>query len=203
MRAMQPPAPLLAATVFALAVPGITFAKPAQVCPVWSPAVSDVLRVAEPPLAAIILSNPKPPVPAPVITEDGMIEHSIVVTAFAYNADDDQTDDSEDIAAWGDKLSKHVQSIAVSNDLLEMGLTRGARVQIRGRKGDYVVLDKMNPRWKKSIDIFMTDDDAAYAWGRRKVRITWKTKAPPELLAGDAQTAPPTATSRRALAPAR
>jgi 3D (Asp-Asp-Asp) domain-containing protein len=132
-----------------------------------------------------------------------MIEHTMVVTAFAYNADDSQTDDSEDIAAWGDKLSKHVKSIAVSSDLLEMGLTHGAKVTIRGRKGDYVVLDKMNPRWKKSIDIFMVDDDDAYAWGRRRVKITWKTKAPAELLAGDAQTAPPNATLRRALAPAR
>src|SRR5690349_7619332 len=138
----------------ALLASGIVNAKPhALACPVWTPAVSEVLRVSEPPVAASILVKIIPAPAPPVVTEDGMIEHTIVVTAFAYNADDDQTDDSEDIAAWGDKLSKHVKSIAVSQDLLAMGLTRGQKVTIRGRKGDYVVLDKMNPRWKKSIDI--------------------------------------------------
>ena len=31
----------------------------------------------------------------------------------------------------------------------------------------------MNQRWKKRIDILMDDDDAAFDWGRRKVKITW------------------------------
>jgi 3D (Asp-Asp-Asp) domain-containing protein len=127
----------------------------------------------------------KPPITSRLL-DDGSIEHSMLVTASAYSADDDQTDDSEDVAAWGDPLTKKTKAIAVSRDLLEMGLGRGTVVQIRGRKGDYVVLDKMHPRWKKSIDIFMTDEDTAIRWGRRKVRITWTTKPAAQLIAVEA-----------------
>ncbi|MGH8458050.1 MAG: hypothetical protein ACRESV_01760, partial [Nevskiales bacterium] len=37
----------------------------------------------------------------------------------------------------------------------------------------YVVMDLMHPRWKKRIDILMEDDDDAFRWGRRKVKISW------------------------------
>jgi 3D (Asp-Asp-Asp) domain-containing protein len=100
-------------------------------------------------------------------------EQTLTVTAVAYTLDDDQTDDSEDIGAWGDELDDEAKVIAVSRDLLEMGLKRGTKVRIHGRRGEYVVLDLMHPRWKKRIDILMEDDDDAFRWGRRKVKISW------------------------------
>jgi 3D (Asp-Asp-Asp) domain-containing protein len=40
--------------------------------------------------------------------------------------------------------------------------------------GEYLVLDKMNKRWEKRIDIYMGADlEAARAWGARQVRIHW------------------------------
>jgi 3D (Asp-Asp-Asp) domain-containing protein len=104
-------------------------------------------------------------------------EHRLGVTAVAYTLDGRQTDDDEDIGAWGDELDDEARIIAVSRDLLEMGLRRGARVHIEGRRGEYVVMDLMHPRWKKRIDILMEDEDDAFAWGRRKVTIRWKGPA--------------------------
>jgi 3D (Asp-Asp-Asp) domain-containing protein len=51
-------------------------------------------------------------------------------------------------------------------------------VKIEGLPGTYVVLDKMNKRWEKKIDIYMGNDkEAAIQWGKRKVTITWKVEA--------------------------
>jgi 3D (Asp-Asp-Asp) domain-containing protein len=100
-------------------------------------------------------------------------EHTLSVTAVAYTLDDDQTDDSEDIGAWGDELDDEAKVIAVSRDLLEMGLKRGTKVRIHGKQGEYIVQDLMHRRWKKRIDILMEDDDDAFRWGRRKVKISW------------------------------
>lgn len=100
-------------------------------------------------------------------------EQTLTVTAVAYSLDDDQTDDSEDTGAWGDELDDEAKVIAVSRDLLAMGLKRGTKVRIHGRRGEYIVMDLMHPRWEKRIDILMEDDDDAFLWGRRKVKISW------------------------------
>ena len=77
-------------------------------------------------------------------------------------------------AAWGDRLSPGMKVIAVSRDLLEMGLGRGTRVKIDGLEGEYVVLDKMSRRWTRRIDLYMgVDVKAARRWGKREVRIHW------------------------------
>lgn len=105
-------------------------------------------------------------------------ENTRVVTATAYTSHAEQTDEEPRIAAWGDDLEPGLRAIAVSRDLVEMGLTRGARVRIEGRPGVYVVLDKMARRWRNKIDIYMGDDVlAARRWGVREVRIHW---SPPE-----------------------
>jgi 3D (Asp-Asp-Asp) domain-containing protein len=119
-------------------------------------------------------------------------EHTLTVTAVAYTLDSDQTDDDEDIGAWGDELDDEAKIIAVSRDLLAMGLTRGTRVRIEGRRGEYVVMDLMHPRWKKRIDILMEDDDDAFAWGRRKVKIKWKGPAATQAAETHPQTPPKT-----------
>ncbi|WP_020558299.1 3D domain-containing protein [Thiofilum flexile] len=98
------------------------------------------------------------------------------VTATAYNSVPGQTDATPDIAAWGDRLTPNMKAIAVSRDLLhEYGLKRNSVVRISGLPGEYRVLDKMNSRWSRKIDIFMGKDQRrARSWGRRNVTIQWK-----------------------------
>lgn len=97
------------------------------------------------------------------------------VTATAYTSHVNQTDSTPNIAAWGDRLRPGMKAIAVSRDLLkEHGLKRGQKVRIKGLKGEYAVLDKMNKRWRKKIDIYMgMNKRKAFQWGRRKVEIMW------------------------------
>ena len=97
------------------------------------------------------------------------------VTATAYNSVSAQTDSTPDVAAWGDRLTPSTKAIAVSRDLLnQYGLSYGDRVKIKGMQGEFKVLDKMHPRWRKKIDIDMGDDRrAAKRWGRRQVTIHW------------------------------
>ncbi len=98
-----------------------------------------------------------------------------VVMASAYNSVPEQTDHEPWIAAWGDRLEPGMKAIAVSRDLLDVGLTRGTRVRIEGLPGEYVVLDKMASRWRNKIDIYMAEDvRAARRWGLREVRIEWR-----------------------------
>ena len=97
------------------------------------------------------------------------------VTATAYTSHVNQTDSTPNIAAWGDRLKPGMKVIAVSRDLLhEYGLKHKQKVRIKGLEGEYVVLDKMNKRWRKKIDIYMGKNlNKAYKWGRRKVEIHW------------------------------
>ncbi|KJF85220.1 hypothetical protein GLP30_06885 [Photobacterium phosphoreum] len=95
------------------------------------------------------------------------------VTATAYNSVSAQTDSTPNIAAWGDRLKPGMKAIAVSRDLLKMGLKRGSKVKISGLPGEYVVLDKMHHRWSRKIDIYMGKNvRAAKNWGKRRVTIT-------------------------------
>ncbi len=101
-------------------------------------------------------------------------EQSLAVTASAYNSVESQTDSEPRMAAWGDQLEPGMKAIAVSRDLLELGLDHRTTVTIDGLPGEYWVLDKMNPRWEKRIDIYMGQDvDAAREWGLRDVWIRW------------------------------
>ena len=97
---------------------------------------------------------------------------AMTVTATAYNSLPGQTHGDPRVAAWGDVLVPGLRSVAVSPDLLKLGLRRGVRVRIDGLRGEFVVLDKMPARWQRRIDLYMgTDEAAALAWGRRKVTI--------------------------------
>ncbi|MGH0036837.1 MAG: 3D domain-containing protein [Myxococcota bacterium] len=103
-------------------------------------------------------------------------EHTLVVTASAYNSTPGQTSGDPFVGAWGDRLEPGMRAIAVSRDLLALGLRRGARVEIEGLAGEYRVLDKMARRWRRKIDVYMgVDEKAARQWGVRQVRIRWKT----------------------------
>ncbi|MBC23054.1 MAG: hypothetical protein CMJ32_03945 [Phycisphaerae bacterium] len=104
----------------------------------------------------------------------GATTHSLEVTATAYNSVPDQTSSTPFIGAWGDRLEPGMKVIAVSRDLIPLGLDHGVKVRIQGLPGEYTVLDKMNKRWKKRIDIWMDlDIEAAKQWGKRTVRISW------------------------------
>ena len=100
------------------------------------------------------------------------------VTATAYNSVQSQTKKGDpNLAAWGDVLQPGEQAIAVSRDLIKLGLTHNTEVKIEGLPGIYLVKDKMNKRWTKKIDIYMgLDEKAAKDWGKRKVFITFNQK---------------------------
>ncbi len=101
-------------------------------------------------------------------------EKSVEVTATAYNSHPSQTDNTPNVAAWGDVLRPGMKTIAVSRDLIRLGVGRGTRVRIEGFSGRFVVLDKMAPRKRRRIDIYMGDDiEKARAWGRRRIRVYW------------------------------
>lgn len=96
------------------------------------------------------------------------------VTATAYNSLEYQTNDNPHITAFGDSLKPGLKYIAVSRDLLALGLTHNTPVKIEGLEGIYLVKDKMHYRWKNKIDIYMgTDVKAAKHWGRKKVNIKY------------------------------
>jgi len=65
--------------------------------------------------------------------------------------------------------------IAVSPDLIrKYGITNGTKVKISGLRGIYTVRDKMNPRLRNHIDIYMgLDRRKALRWGRRRVILYW------------------------------
>jgi 3D (Asp-Asp-Asp) domain-containing protein len=121
----------------------------------------------EPPGECAVPAPPATPEPPPPQRSEGL-----VVTATAYNSLRSQGVGKGQHGAWGDRLKPGVKSIAVSKDLLALGLTRGAIVRIEGLPGEYVVLDRLPTRWSRRIDIYMGRDvRAARAWGKREVRI--------------------------------
>ena len=101
-------------------------------------------------------------------------QKNLVVTATAFNSLPKQTQGNPNVGAWGDRITPGVNAVAVSEDLVSLGLTRGTRVSIEGLQNEYVVLDRMPARWKKHIDIYMGNDvKTARAWGKRDVKIYW------------------------------
>ncbi len=101
--------------------------------------------------------------------------HSREVTATAYNSLAYQTSSQPNITAFGDSLKPGMKCIAVSRDLLALGLKHNTLVTIEGMEGIYLVKDKMNKRWKNRIDIYMgTDVRAAKEWGRKKLTISYR-----------------------------
>jgi 3D (Asp-Asp-Asp) domain-containing protein len=100
---------------------------------------------------------------------------SVVVDATAYNSLPDQTGEDPSLSASGHRLAPGMKAIAVSPDLVPLGLVHGRRVRIDGVRGVWVVRDRMPARWRRRIDVYMGEDlDGARAFGRRRVRITWQ-----------------------------
>ncbi|MDE0888868.1 MAG: hypothetical protein OSA40_05355 [Phycisphaerales bacterium] len=107
--------------------------------------------------------------------------HSMWVTATAYCSRPEETDGDPFIAAWSDRLNPKVKSIAVSRDLLDEGLQHRTKVWIEDdgvETGPYLVLDKMNKRWKHRIDVYFgLNLKGALQFGKKRVRIFWKTES--------------------------
>jgi 3D (Asp-Asp-Asp) domain-containing protein len=101
-------------------------------------------------------------------------QQTLLVTATAFNSLPKQGQGNPNVGAWGDRITPGMNTVAVSADLVSLGLTRGTKVKIEGLRNEYVVLDRMPAKWKKRIDIYMgIDVKAARAWGRREVNIYW------------------------------
>lgn len=106
------------------------------------------------------------------------VQQQLEVTATAYTSHRAQTNDTPNLAAWGDQLTPGMKAIAVSRDLLQEGLSYGTYVKIEGLPGQYQVLDKMHKRWRRKIDIYMGKDrQKALDWGNQQVTISWQTQA--------------------------
>jgi len=104
-------------------------------------------------------------------------KRSMEVKATAYNSVKWQTANDPAITAWGDTLKPGMKAIAISRDLLDSGFYHNMEVSIDGLEGKYKVLDKMNRRWTKKIDIYMgTDVTEAREWGKQDVTIRWTPK---------------------------
>ncbi len=102
---------------------------------------------------------------------------TVKVNVSAYNSLASQTDSVPNIAAWGDTLKPGMKTIAVSRDLLELGLDYNTHVMIEGLEDVHLVKDKMHPKWKQKIDIYMGEDvKKAREWGRKKLKIRYRVK---------------------------
>ena len=96
------------------------------------------------------------------------------MTATAFNSVVGQTDAQPTLTASGEHLRPGLRALAVSSDLEREGLRFGTRVEIDGY-GEWVVLDRMAPRWRRKIDLYMgIDEAAAERFGKRQVQIRWQ-----------------------------
>ena len=126
-------------------------------------------------VAAACASLPPPePAPAPAPAPPAAARE-LEVTATAYNSLPDQTEGDPALTASGERLRPGMRALAVSDDLFQVGLDFGTRVEIEGVPGEWVVLDRMASHWRRKIDLYMgRDRERALAFGERRVRIRWR-----------------------------
>ena len=112
------------------------------------------------------------------VVDDGYVWKELKVTATAYNSFPSQTSKIHPgITAWGDSLYPGMKIIAVSKDLIPLGLDYNTPVKIKGDTTIYLVKDKMHSKWKNRIDIYMGDDkEKALQWGRKKITLLYRVK---------------------------
>lgn len=106
--------------------------------------------------------------------EDPYIWKEIEVKVTAYNSLQYQTSTNPAIAAWGDSLKPGMNCIAVSRDLIKLGLNHNTPVKIQGLDSVYLVKDKMHRRKRNQIDIYMGKDvKKAKNWGVKRLKIKY------------------------------
>jgi 3D (Asp-Asp-Asp) domain-containing protein len=110
-----------------------------------------------------------------LVVPNPLLWNAVPVTVTAYNSTPRQTLGDPFEAAWGDRLEPGMKSVAVSRDLLDMGLDHGTEVHIEGMDGPYLVLDKMNSRFERRVDVYMgLDVEAAREFGKQEAVIYWR-----------------------------
>jgi 3D (Asp-Asp-Asp) domain-containing protein len=110
-----------------------------------------------------------------ILTGCGGEQQTLTVTATAYNSVPGQTQGDPNVGAWGDRIRPGDRVIAVSPDLVSLGLDRGTTVRIEGLSGTYRVADRTHSRLERTIDIYMgTDVEKAREWGKQQVEIRWR-----------------------------
>jgi 3D (Asp-Asp-Asp) domain-containing protein len=115
---------------------------------------------------------PRPQAPAPA-PPAGL--HELRVTATAFNSVAAQTDGQPALTASGERLVPGQRALAISPDLEREGLALGSVVEVEGLAGEWRVLDRMAPRWRRRIDVYMgLDEAAARRFGKRTVTIRWR-----------------------------
>lgn len=108
-------------------------------------------------------------------TADAYEWKEMEVMTTAYNSLSWQTEGNPAIAAWGDTLRPDRPSVAVSRDLVKLGLKRNTPVLIEGFTDTFLVKDKMNARFKRHIDIYMGKDlFKAREFGRCRLKIAFR-----------------------------
>lgn len=86
----------------------------------------------------------------------------LIVTSTAYAPSPYQTDSTPCITAAGSRVRRGT----VAANFLPLGTL----LEINGEP--YIVEDRMNPRYKNSIDIYFSSTSAARQFGRRQLEIT-------------------------------
>jgi len=101
-------------------------------------------------------------------------QRSMDVTVTAYTSSVRETDSTPNLAAWNNELEPGMNAVAVSRDLIPEGLTDGTEVAVEGFEENFTVLDKMNRRHQRRIDIYMGNDrQAAREFGKQRLKIWW------------------------------
>lgn len=109
--------------------------------------------------------------------EKKYIWKSRVVKVSAYNSTIAQTDGLPTLAAWSDTLVPGMKAVAVSRDLIALGLDHNTQVKIEGLDGVFLVKDKMASRMRNKIDIYMGRDvEKAREWGTQTLKIQYRIK---------------------------
>ncbi len=107
--------------------------------------------------------------------ESPYVWKTISVRATAYNSLAYQTSNQPQIAAWGDSLKPGMKCIAVSKDLLQLGLDRNTEVKLEGFSGIFLVKDRMHSKWRNRIDIYMgVDVKKALEYGVKNIDLQYK-----------------------------
>lgn len=101
--------------------------------------------------------------------------NSLEVKVTAYNSTPGQTSGDPFLAAWGDQLEPGMQCVAVSRDLLQLGVGHRTSVHLDGIGGPYLVLDKTNKRFTRRVDVYFgVDVEAAREFGVKETTMYWR-----------------------------
>ena len=94
-----------------------------------------------------------------------LVPENVIVTLTTYVPNQKETDSSPHITASGFKIDtsnpKKHRIIAISRDLKrKWGFNKKVRIRKAGKyNGVYVIKDLMNKRFKKSVDILVSEND--------------------------------------------